>query len=111
MSEKKPEHYREPSTEDLLVIERCISEFDFGKVMGVMLALEWGYNRGGVRVQPDIETLRNTARGVLIAAASNNVWTIHSTGGFRAQFWKDMPGAELQFILEESEAYGPNAEV
>jgi hypothetical protein len=72
--------------DETVAIEEIMDTFDFNKVLGVMLMLDWKY-RGGT---PAISDLKYFARvcleNAISGGRSNNSDHYSSTGGFRADY-------------------------
>lgn len=84
-------------------IDQVIDTFDFEKVHIYMALTGWTYHDSG-KTTPTIEDLKKLARRLLAeVAGSQTQWA--STGGFRADFFRDPEELTLSFVAVESAVY------
>jgi hypothetical protein len=81
-------------------INTTMNSFDFHKVHKAMVALDWKWRDEGV---PTIDSLKKTARKLLMDVTTNEYGNIMS-GGFRADR-HDGGELSLQFIVTESSSF------
>lgn len=98
------------------MIHEIIENFDFKKCRNVMVMLNWGWGFGNEL--PTIEQLKKSARkrlenvleGLKNKDVTPNVPYLSSSGGLKAEGWKNryghVIGLKLEFILTEWESDG-----
>lgn len=85
----------------LPMVDRVLEVFDFNRVHRAMIALEWKYTNDPQ--SPDVETLKSTARRLLVEAAEEDAdHAEHTSGGFRA--WRVQDNLYLTFAIETAYA-------
>lgn len=93
-------------------IDYIMDKFNFERVHVAMTALDWTWVEGGNHVIPSITKLKQTAKRLLEAAATEKITT--GTGGFQAKYCPpvkdDTLGIDedamlvLSFVLTETDS-------
>ena len=93
-------------------IDYIMDKFNFERVHVAMTALDWTWVEGGNHVIPSITKLKQTAKRLLQAAATEKITT--GTGGFQAKYCPperdDKLGIDqdamlvLSFVLTETDS-------